>query len=72
MAIVLIILFVLWYPEVMAQSSPAAGLTPAEIERPQPSAKPTKSPHAMHHHFDTRHPHRSTRPQLHNPQSAPD
>lgn len=46
-----------------AQGTP----TPAQIERPEPSAKPTKNPHAMHHHFDTRHPHKSTRPQVQNP-----
>ena len=46
---------------VFAQGASPRG-TPAEIERPQPAASPTKNPHAPHHHFDVRRPHRSTRP----------
>ena len=57
--------------ELVAEAA-SAQATPAQIERPEPSAKPTKNPHSMHHHFDVRHPHKSTRPQLENPQSKPD
>lgn len=71
--LVLLILFALCRPDVVvAQSTPASQPTPAEIERPQPSARATTNPHAPHHHFDTRHPHRSTRPKVQNPATAPD
>lgn len=53
---------------IIAQASPTA----AQIERPEPSAKATKNPHGMHHHFDVRHPHKSTRPKVANPAESPD
>lgn len=56
---------------VFAQAASPRG-TPAEIERPQPAASPTKNPHAPHHHFDVRRPHRSTRPKVENPEQKPD
>lgn len=50
------------------QQTPLAQPTPAQIERPQPSAKPTKNPHKPHHHYDVRHEH----PKIKNPQQMPD
>lgn len=49
-----------------------AGLVLAQTAAPTPSAKPTKNPTAPHHHFDRRHPHKSTRPQVQNPQQKQD
>lgn len=57
---------------VFAQAASPRGTPPAEIERPEPTAKPTKNPYGMHHHFDVRHPHRSTRPKIQNPGEKPD
>lgn len=45
---------------VFAQAASPQG-TPAQIERPEPSAKPTKNPTAPHHHYDRRHPHRGAK-----------
>lgn len=58
---------------VFAQETPGATPSPAaQIERSEPSAKATKNPHAPHHHFDVRRPHKSTRPKIENPQTVPD
>lgn len=56
---------------VFAQAASPQG-TPQGTPVAEPSAKPTKNPHIAHHHFDVRHPHKSTRPQVANPQESPD
>lgn len=38
----------------------------------EPSARATKNPTAMHHHYDRRHPHKGSRPKIENPQEKPD